>query len=160
MLVTAAFAGLLIYGPYELPSKSAAPSINVPPKPADGAVADKPIVAPPTLQALGALQEEPHGAVADKPIVAPATLGALGAFQEGPVLQRAVQTRVVQVKRSRRWHVRHRAKPLREAMSGSDESPPVAPCCRVADQFISPASPSSPNSGSHYRFRIFTEIGR
>ena len=136
MLVTAAFAGLLIYGPYESPSKGAAPPpipppANVPPNPADGALAYEQIVALPTLLAPDVLQERPV----------------------------AAQARVVQVKRSRRRRLRHGAKPLPEAISGSDESPPVEPCCHVAHRLISHGSPPSPKAGQ-YRFRILTEIGR
>lgn len=127
MAVTAVFAGMLIYSPNELSSKSAALPINVPPSPASGGPALAPAEtvaaaqAPPTIrpqdienivlkvlanrivpqegESLGAT-----GALADKPVETAVLrpLPASNGLQQRPAPQSAAQTPVVQPVSGRR----------------------------------------------------------
>src|SRR6266851_411859 len=120
MLVTAAFAGLLIYNPYGMSSEGAAPPTNVRPRPANrvsapaqaetAPVAEAPMTITPqdveviVLKVLADRtmpqeRDSPEvvGALPDKPVatVAPPPLATPNGFQR-PVLQSGAQTPLVQ----------------------------------------------------------------
>jgi hypothetical protein len=114
LLVTTAFAGLLIYNPYELPSKSVASPAEVPPRPANlvpapaqaetAPVAEAPplTIRPQDIQVIVRIvsEKDASGAVAlpDKPVatVALSPSPASNGHQERPTSESASQTPVVQ----------------------------------------------------------------
>src|SRR5215472_6188004 len=115
MLVTTAFAGLLIYNPYEGSAQSAASPIDTPAKPANVAPTPAPVVSVPVAEAPTAnkdahvivlkvladrvVAEDASDVVgADKAVatIAVRPLAASNASLERPVVQSADQTAVVQ----------------------------------------------------------------
>jgi hypothetical protein len=118
ILVTAVFAGFLIYDPYELSPSSVRLPINMPPQPASGmptpaqaetvAASEVPqpirsqdieeIVLKVLADRIGPQERRAEGALPDKPVapVAPRPLPASNGSQQRPVLQNAAQTPVVQ----------------------------------------------------------------
>jgi hypothetical protein len=109
MLVTTAFAGLLIYNPYELSSKSAAPPIDVAAWPANGAPAPAQVETVPAVEAPSTIRSQDIEfivrkvlgvveALPDKPPAtgAPRPLPETSGLGERPAPQSAAQTAVVQ----------------------------------------------------------------
>jgi hypothetical protein len=158
MLVTAAFAGLLIYDPYELSPKGGAPPTNVPPRLANGvpalapadtvAAAEAPLpitqqdieeivlkvladrVAPRERDSSGA-----GGTPPDKPVAtfAPWPSPASNGSQQRPVLQGAAQTPVIQAVSGRHED---------PSVSGVDEALPIKTVATFAPRPL-PASNGS-----------------
>jgi hypothetical protein len=148
MLVTAAFAGLLIYDPYELSPDSVARPINVPPRLANGtsAPAQAETVAapeaPPTItpqdvegivlkvlaERVAPQERDPPGAGTALPnksvaILAPGPLAASNGSQQRPAPQSAAQTPVVQPVSGRHDD---------PSVSGMDGALPVKPVAAFA----------------------------